>query len=200
MTFRQWAGGGRGHLRATSVPVALAAALNVSAMVCKGMRDKGDATWRDLLAAARAADPDDWRNRVRDALGSEPPDRQALEALASSDRAADQPPSTLVLIGTALRSSGAVDQAVALLRIAQRRHPGDFWTNEELATAFVDPKCKQWDQAVVFATVASALRPQSPGALNNLAFALYLKGSLGEAHPRAMRQSASSQIMPRSMA
>ena len=56
------------RIRATSVAVALAAALDDWALVCKETRNKGDATWKDLLAAARAADPDDWRNQVRDAL------------------------------------------------------------------------------------------------------------------------------------
>jgi serine/threonine protein kinase/tetratricopeptide (TPR) repeat protein len=170
------------RIRATSVSVALAAALDDWAMVCKKTRKKGDARWKDLLAAARAADPDDWRNQVRDALDSEPPDQQALINLASSDRAADQPPSTLVLIGNALKSSGAVDQAAALLRSGQRRHPGDFWINEQLATMFLDdPESKQQEEGVRFATAASALHPQSPGAICNLGNALNRKGSLDEA-------------------
>jgi tetratricopeptide (TPR) repeat protein len=169
------------RIRTTSVPVALAAALDDWALVRNRRRKKGDTTWKDLLAAARAADPDDWRNQVRDALESEPEDQQALKNLASSDRAADQPPSTLVWLAKVLRRSGAVDQAAALLRTAQRRHPGDFWINKELAATLGDQRCRQWEEEARFATAASVLRPQSPGAMNDLGGALVDKGSLDEA-------------------
>src|SRR5262249_51164412 len=43
-------------------------------------RQKGDETWRKLLEIARAADPDPWRNKFRDAWEHE--DRQGLERLA----------------------------------------------------------------------------------------------------------------------
>ena len=44
----------------TSVPLALAAALDDWALVCKETRKHGDTTWKKLLATARAADPDEW--------------------------------------------------------------------------------------------------------------------------------------------
>jgi len=76
------------------------AALDDWAIVCRKTRKKGDITWKELLARARAADPDDWRNKVRDAL--EQQDLKALKELASSQRAATLPPSTQVLLGNVL--------------------------------------------------------------------------------------------------
>ncbi len=170
------------RIRATSVPVALAAALDDWALVCKETRKKGDATWKDLLATARAADPDDWRNQVRDALESEPPNQKALKELASSDRAADQPPSTLVWIGEALMSSGAVDQATALLQTAQARYPGNFWINDALGKQVLHESGPSYlAEAIRFHSVAVALRPQSPGAHVNLGAALSAQGRLDEA-------------------
>jgi tetratricopeptide (TPR) repeat protein/serine/threonine protein kinase len=169
------------RIRATSVPLALAAALDDWALVCRATRTNGDTTWRRLLAAARAADPDEWRNKVRDALESGPVNQQALKSLAASERAVDQPPSTLVRIAAALRSSGAVPEALALLRVAQQRYPGDFWINKKLAEICGDHRCGQWEDEARFATAAWVLRPDSPSATNDLGGALVDKGALDEA-------------------
>jgi tetratricopeptide (TPR) repeat protein len=167
------------RIRATGVAVEMAAALDAWAIARKETRGKGDATWRDLLATARAADPDDWRNRVRDAL--ERSDLTGLKELASSERADELPASTIVLIVNILRDGGIVDQERELLLRAQRTQPGDFWVNHQLAEAFLRSKPPQWEEAIRYFSVAAALRPQSAGPWVNLGIALDGAGRLDEA-------------------
>jgi tetratricopeptide (TPR) repeat protein len=168
------------RIRATSAAVPLAAALDDWAWVCRGARPKGDTTWKDLLATARIADPDERRNQVRDAV--EANDLEALKNLASSGNADNLPPATLVLVGRKLMAGGAVEEASAFLRRAQRRHPDDFWINVELAFS-LDPgdDADRWPETLPFFTAAVALRPHDPGALNNLGLVLDEKGSFDEA-------------------
>src|SRR5262249_21699000 len=144
------------------------------AVVCRTSRDKGDTTWKELLSLARAVDPVELRNRLRDALESG--DAGALKDLAASEQVAELPASTLVLLGRALRESGARAQAVAVLREGRRRHPGDFWVNHDLAVNYYELGPAHLEEAVRYYTVAVALRPLSPGAHTNLGNALRDKG------------------------
>jgi tetratricopeptide (TPR) repeat protein len=153
--------------------------------VSRKERPKGDTTWKDLLALARAADPDDWRTRLRDAWARK--DGKALRQLAASAQASELPPSTLALVGDLLEQAGAVEQAEDWLRRAQQRHPADFWINQDLALLLQHQaerrgqRSPRWDQAIRFQTAAVALRPRSPGVYVNLGFALLGKGALDEA-------------------
>jgi tetratricopeptide (TPR) repeat protein len=169
------------RIRKKDVRAQLAAALDEWAMLRRYIWKKDDTTWKDLLTTARAGDPDAWRNRLRDAL--EHRDAQALKELAASEQTAGLPPSTLVLMGGALRANGGREQAVTLLRQAQRRHPGDFWINFELAYCLhlQDSKPSQLQEAIRFYTAALALRPQRARAHNNLGSLLRAMGRLDEA-------------------
>src|SRR5436190_396833 len=82
---------------------------------------KDDQDWKRLLAAARAADPDPWRNRVREAW--ERGERKALSDLTKSAPFDRLHPCDVLLLEANLDTL----QAVAVLREAQRRRPGDFW-------------------------------------------------------------------------
>jgi tetratricopeptide (TPR) repeat protein len=166
------------RMQATTIPVELAAALDDWALVRRRTR-KDEAAWKDLLALARAADPDDWRNQVRDAL--ERGDAALLRRLGASERTAGLPPSTLVSLAEALRKNGAVERAAALLRQAQQQHPGDFWINHTLAETLTYLKAPPWDDVIRFQTAALALRPGSPGVYVNLGRALALKGAFADA-------------------
>jgi serine/threonine protein kinase/Flp pilus assembly protein TadD len=177
-----------GRIRARGICVELAAALDDWAAVCRGTRDKADTTWKDLLGLARAADPDDLRNRLRDAL--ERRDAQALIRLAAAGGIAELPPSTLWLLGHALGQTGAIEDAVAVLRQGQQRHPGNFWVNHELAHWLAHKGPAHQEEVVCYKIVAVALRPLSPGAHNNLGNALRHKGQLDAAiaeHRTALR-------------
>src|SRR5438093_1163344 len=66
-------------------------------------------------------------------------------------------------------------------RKARQRYPGHFWANHDLALALQDAQPPRWDEAIRYYTAAVALRPQSPGAHNNLGLALRDKGLLDEA-------------------
>jgi tetratricopeptide (TPR) repeat protein len=168
-----------GRLRSRGIRVELAAALDDWAEVCRITRDKADTTWKDLLGLARAADPDELRNRLRDAL--EGRDVQALKRLAAAGGVAELPPSTLVLLANNLGQTDAVEEAVALLRQAQRRHPGDFWVNHDLAEWLSKLGPGHQEEVVRYFTVAVALRPLSPGTHLNLGAALSAQGQLDEA-------------------
>jgi tetratricopeptide (TPR) repeat protein len=80
-----------------------------------------------------------------------------------------------------LEDNAARGPAEVFLREAQRRHPNDFWLNHNLFKFVRALQPPHWDEAVRFAAVAVALRPDSPGAHGNLGNALYYKGRLDEA-------------------
>jgi tetratricopeptide (TPR) repeat protein len=146
-------------------------------------RRTGAAGWKHLAAVARAAEPDEWRVQLRDALAQpdESARRRALEELASRAPVHELSPLSLVLLGRALGSVGSFDRSVPLLWEACRRYPGDFWINEELAINLDHAPPPLREEAVRFHTAAVSLRPQSPGAHLWLGAALLRKGSLDEA-------------------
>src|SRR5262249_20424899 len=113
------------RVREQAIGVELAAALDDWAWVRQRLPRGKAAGWDRLLAVARAAGPGPWRNRLREALARK--DRAALQELAKSADVAALPVPTLGLLGQALGQSGDPAGAVALLRRAQLRHPGDFW-------------------------------------------------------------------------
>jgi serine/threonine protein kinase/Flp pilus assembly protein TadD len=116
-----------------------------------------------LIAAARAADPDEWRNQVRDALARG--DIEALRKLAASPKVGDLPVYTLSLLGNALDAAGAGEEAVRVLRQAQQNCPDDGEINFQLAWALEHrsgPRAHRDDDEVLrFYTVARALRPRN---------------------------------------
>jgi eukaryotic-like serine/threonine-protein kinase len=141
---------------------------------------KGEAArWQRLLQVARLADPDPWRNRIRDAL--ERRNVKALLELAESDKAAFLPAPTLLLLGIMLREREQTLAAEKLLRQAQAQHRADFWLNHELAVCCSKMKPPKTDDQVRFLTAALALRSQSAVVHSNLGNALVKKGQLDEA-------------------
>jgi Flp pilus assembly protein TadD len=138
---------------------------------------------RRLIAVSRAADPDPWRRRLRDALDSKDADKgQALAVLgqlAASPAVADLPGETMARLAWALSHLGDREKAISLLRIAQRAHPDDFWINFDLATTLRD--LGRHDEAIRFFSVAVAVRPRSDFALDHLGTALYDAGRLEDA-------------------
>jgi tetratricopeptide (TPR) repeat protein len=148
------------RIRATTVAVELAAVLDAWAIEWRLRGPRGEPGWKHLLQVARAADQDDQRTRVREAL--EGNDAQALVDLAVPDELARLLPATVEALAPALWYAGAVQQAEGLLREVQRQHPDDFWTNYLLADLLRNSKPPQVEKAIAFMRVAVALRPQSP--------------------------------------
>ncbi|MBI3863192.1 MAG: tetratricopeptide repeat protein [Planctomycetia bacterium] len=164
-------------LRAQAIHQELVAALDHWARLLVDNKAKRESRDR-LLSIAGLADSDDWRNQVRLAIAEGNLD--ALKAFARGELVQTLPPSALDLLAEALRWLGANTEALTLLREAQRRHPGDFWINIDLAW-MVRVYGSAHDESIRFCTAALATRPKSPDAYVNLAIALFHKGSLDDA-------------------
>jgi tetratricopeptide (TPR) repeat protein len=134
---------------------------------------------RQLLAIARKIEPEASRNQLRDMVLSR--DYTAIEQLVRSMKPEELPKATLVLVGRQVarriqpsgKASGAM---VEFLRRAQGRFPAEFWINSDLAWALTRVQPPRLEEAIGFCRVAVALRPQSPGAHQNLGKFLSDKG------------------------
>jgi len=112
-----------------------------------------------LLAVARAADPDPWRTRLRDAKGA-----VALVDLAESVDVATFPEESLIALVYALSSWEAHDEAFRVAARAALLHPDNFNLQLSLADLhgrFVPPHV---EESLRHATIAAALRPSSYSA------------------------------------
>src|SRR5262249_34589833 len=148
----------------------LARALDCWSAVRRRAGKRGPPDWKQLLEVARVADPDAWRSQLRVALQGN--DRAALKGLVASADVRRPPPRTLLLLGTALGEVGLPQQAVTLLRKAQRQYPGDQLLNVTLGGYYFHLlRPPQYDEAARFWTAAVAVRPHNP----------YLRAALGTA-------------------
>jgi serine/threonine-protein kinase len=126
-------------------------------------------TWRKPLEAARRTDPEPYRDRLRALLAEDrKPQAEALKALAAAPEAVDLPAPTAVLLGRTLEALGQAEAAVALLRPAAGRHPGDVWVNYVLAAALDSLRPSAREEAVRYYTAARALRPETAHELAHL--------------------------------
>jgi serine/threonine protein kinase/Flp pilus assembly protein TadD len=168
------------RIRGRSIRLELARALDFWSSMRRRRGNTGPPDWKRLLAVAKLADPDPWRNGLRDALQCR--DRKALEALEASAEVASLSPATLHLLGYALNDVGAADHAVSLLRRAQLQYPGDLWLNDALGwLCYSTPQPPQYDESVRFYTAARAIRPRNPYMAYSIGRALRDKGSFAEA-------------------
>jgi eukaryotic-like serine/threonine-protein kinase len=161
--------------RPPRVALALATALDHWASLRR--KHGGGALADRLTAAARAADPDPWRGRLRTALhGTGESHLRALQEIVRSAPVADLPPTSLALLGQALFDAADLDTAESLLRPAQRRHPGDLGLNLLLAETLRARARSQ--EAIRYYTAARVIRPD---AAHLLAHALIALGEPDEA-------------------
>jgi eukaryotic-like serine/threonine-protein kinase len=163
----------------TTIREELAAALEDWATLLPVATPAGAAERKRLLGLARAIDPDEVRDQLRDALARN--DLTSLRRWASPERCRGLPPVTLTRLGRDLRLGGAVEQAVTLLEAARQAHPGDFWINFELASALSLQQPPRLEGAVRYYAVAVALRPDSPVPHHNLGVFLSKQGRPKEA-------------------
>jgi tetratricopeptide (TPR) repeat protein len=115
---------------------------------------------------SRAADPDDWRTQLRDALSRG--EAQAITKLVAAARISDLPVQTICLLGRVL----GPDESVPILRAAQIKHPNDYSITFQLAWALECLPRPQMREAIRFYTAAVALRPRNGTARMCLGFAL----------------------------
>lgn len=162
--------------RIAEAPIAteMVDALDQWAFVRRLANPRDDSKARRLAAVARAADPDPWRCRLRDALDLESTDRERARA-AFEELAATAPQDalhreSLSRLAFALGRLGKKETATSLLRRAQLAHPDDFWVNYDLARSLMETG--RPDEAARFFTAAVAIRPRSDLALRALREAL----------------------------
>jgi eukaryotic-like serine/threonine-protein kinase len=150
------------------------AALDDWAISRRHLADDAGERWSRPLEAARAADPDPWRNQLRDALQAG--NREALIGLSGSDDLEQRPAPSLWLLGRALIGVRDMDRAAAVLRRAWRVHPGDFWINLDLSHALAWSRPPRTEEAQRYATAAVTARPGSAVAHMGLAIFLHQSG------------------------
>jgi serine/threonine-protein kinase len=163
-------------IRARPEKVAVELAGSLDDWVLERRRQSPSKDWRWLVAIARAADRDPWRDRLRAQILQ--PDDAALAELADPARVERLPVRSVELLGRVLLDRGAADRALAVLEEAQRRHPDDVWINYLLAGAALNVRPSQTDKAIRHFSAAAALRPE---ARHLLVLALLSKGSQEEA-------------------
>jgi tetratricopeptide (TPR) repeat protein len=163
--------------RSTAVATSLAAALDDWATLRRGRRKDLTGANR-LTTVAREADPDPWRNQLREVLEKHRREQLtgALHRLAQSAGFGDSPALSLTLLGTALRGVGDVQLAETVLRQGQRRYPRDVWLNYELAQCLESQGRR--DEAIGYYMAARSIRPETA---HELAHALEKKGRSDEA-------------------
>jgi serine/threonine-protein kinase len=149
------------RVHASPVRAALLAALDDWAFC---FNDEPRRLW--LLNVTRRADPDPWRDRVRDANNWRNLD--ALNELASRADLGRESVPLLLVLGGLLDVNGG--DAVSFHRQVQLAHPGDFWANFVLAEHL---EGRHDGACIGFYRAALALRPDSVAASVNLALALY---------------------------
>jgi len=130
-----------------------------------------------LLEVARTADPDPWRDQVRDPQAWE--DRARLYKLAETAAVAEQSLQLLVALGERLQARSGDADAVHFLRRVQQAHPTDFYANFMLANALA--WTNRNEDAVGYYRAALAVRPDAAVAWYNFGDALRLLGRLDEA-------------------
>jgi tetratricopeptide (TPR) repeat protein len=132
-----------------------------------------------LRAIARAADPDPYRNAVRDAISNH--DLKTLQDRAHDPELARQPASLLNRLAIAINMEGDHEEATNVWQKAQFLHPHDFWVTKNLGRHLFWRNPPRWDEAIHYCSLAVALRPESATAHRDLGFALAQRGRSNEA-------------------
>jgi tetratricopeptide (TPR) repeat protein/tRNA A-37 threonylcarbamoyl transferase component Bud32 len=152
------------RVHASGIRTAVVAALDDWAIIASDRR-------RWLTEVARAADPDPWRDRVRDSNHRR--DRAALAKLFEEANLEEQPVAVLLLLAQQLEKRGA---GTEYFRRVQAAHPGDFWANWMLAG-----RLKSQPESVGYYRAAVAILPRAAGARVNLGNALLMQGQNDQA-------------------
>ena len=130
-------------LAASPAAVDLANALDQWAFLRRGRALRNPAGAARLVAAAKVADPDLWRDGLRDTLGrmgGDPARKlKVLERLAATADVDRLPAASVTRLAAALAWHGRRDMGIALLRRAQSSHRDHFWVNADLGASFWSP-------------------------------------------------------------
>ncbi|HZZ82061.1 MAG TPA: protein kinase, partial [Gemmataceae bacterium] len=122
---------------------------------------------RRLIDALRLADPDRWRQQMREALARQ--DWPALQRLAAEPDLDQQPAATLSFLAAALHGHAQEELEVEVLRRAQWKYPSDFWINHRLGVDLVWRHAgKDVRDGIGYLRAAVALRPDNSQIVMNL--------------------------------
>jgi tetratricopeptide (TPR) repeat protein len=157
------------RIHTSTVRVALMAALDDWA-VCAGDKERRD--W--LLAVARTADPEGWRDRIRDPASWEEP--ESLDKLAREVPVSGS--SIPLMLAFAERLGAAGGDAPAFLKRVLAENPADFWVNLILGDALLAAAPVE---AGGYYRAALAARPGAPVAYTALGDALRAQNLRDEA-------------------
>ncbi len=175
------------RVKASAVRGALVAALDDWA-VCAV--DKGRQAW--LLEVTRRADPDAWRDRVRDPVAWGDP--AALTELTRTTAVAERSVPFLVALGERLQAIGG--DATGFLARVQPAHPADFWASFTLGKALHDKG--ELEEGVGYYQKALAIRPDAVAAYINIGHARFLRYRLEENDGAMENYRQALRIDPRS--
>jgi serine/threonine-protein kinase len=117
----------------------------------------------------RRADPNTWRDRVRDPLAWR--DQSALVELARVAPVAGQPVHLLVALGERLQATGG--NGTEFLARVQQEHRRDFWANFTLGTVHLEKG--QMDEALRLYRETGTIWPRVAALDNNLGLVWYSK-------------------------
>ena len=155
-------------------------------------------TWHRLVEVARAADPDTWRNAVRDQFDRPPADTlPELRARAADAKTLEkQPVNSLLVLSTMLSEADDRPTAAAVLRVANKRFPDNFSVcllRGSLAI-YGAPNPDAAEAARLCATAVTQ-RPKSPFARINRALAFQMENKPDEAGTNSVKPSGSSPTL-----
>jgi serine/threonine protein kinase/Tfp pilus assembly protein PilF len=153
------------ELRERGLGVASALALDEWALARRRTQRPEEA--ERLTRIALAADPDPVRARVRSVLAAG--DAAGLLETARSAALEALPVATLSLLGNALAASGAEEDALHVLRVAQRLRPGDYVSNVYLARLFWN---RDYHESARYYAAALAVRPDDALVIREFGYLL----------------------------
>ena len=110
-----------------------------------------------LIELVGQADSNSDRRAIRQALLDR--DRLQIRKLVSKVNLKSHSPALFAWLGSVLRDAKAPDEAIEILKRAQRQWPNDFWLNVQLSRSL--DKADQHSEALSFARAAHATRPES---------------------------------------
>ena len=160
------------RVRASSVRKEVIAALDDWAICAP---DQTRRAW--ILEVARQADPDPWRDRVRDLAIWQ--DQGKLAELAKAAPIAKQSAPLLLGLGERLQVKHGDTEAIIFLQRVQQQYPGDFYANLTLANALTT--AGKYEDAAGYYRAALALRPRAATAAFGLGIIMQSQGRLDEA-------------------
>ncbi len=146
-----------------------------------------------LLAVARRADPDRFRQEIRTSIAEG--DVEALVRLAGALDPEAHTPVTLHFLGVALDRLGRPEEAIAWLERSTRQYPGDFWINFTLGNVYADARGDGTESLRCY-YAAVALRPESLAAVCNYGGTLLRLGRHAEAEAAYRRAVLSHPDSP----